>query len=39
VAIKIRVYIEGKLVGEGEVDGPLVALPAKTPKPKGGKRG
>lgn len=40
MAIKIRVYVEGKLLAEGEVPGPLVALKpagAKSPKPKGGK--
>ena len=41
MAITIRVYIEGKLVGEGEVPGPLVTMtpaPAKTPKTKGGAK-
>jgi hypothetical protein len=38
MAVTIRVYVEGKLLAEGEVPGPLVAMPAKTPK-KGGKRG
>ena len=40
--IKVRVYIEGKLLAEGEVPGPLVTMtpaPAKTPKTKGGERG
>jgi hypothetical protein len=39
VAITIRVYVEGKLVGEGEVPGPLVTMrPAGTKTPKGGRR-
>lgn len=37
MAIQIRVYVEGKLLAEGEVPGPLVAMPAKPPKTKGGK--
>jgi hypothetical protein len=38
MALVIRVYVEGKLLAEGEVPGPLVAMPAKTPKTKGAKR-
>jgi hypothetical protein len=37
--IKIRVYVGGKLLAEGEVPGPLVAMPAKAPKGKQGKGG
>jgi len=37
-SIKVRVFFEGKLLAEGEVPGPLVAMPAKSPKGKGGKR-
>ncbi len=38
MAVTVRVYVEGKLVGEGEVPGPLVAMPAKTRKGKGDKK-
>ena len=37
----IRVYVDGLLLAEGEVPGPLVTMkpaPAKTPEGKGGKR-
>jgi hypothetical protein len=32
MAVTIRVYVDGKLLAEGEVPGPLVARPAKTRK-------
>ena len=38
MAVKIRVYVEGKLLAEGEVPGPLVAMPVKPKKDKGGER-
>ena len=39
MAVKIRVYVEGKLLAEGEVPGPLVAMPVQTKKGKGEQRG
>ena len=35
--IKVRVYIDGKLLAEGEVPGPLVTMPAKGTKTGKGK--
>ena len=37
MAVKIRVFIDGKLLAEGEVPGPLVTMPAKSAKPGKGK--
>ena len=39
MAVKVRVYVEGKLLAEGELPGPLVAMPVQTKKGKGDKRG
>jgi hypothetical protein len=36
--VKCRLFVEGKVV-EFDLPGPLVAMPAKSPKGKGGKRG
>ena len=35
--VKCRLYVDGKVI-EFDLPGPLVAMPAKTPKTKGGKR-
>ena len=37
MTVKIRVYVEGKLLVEGEVPGALVTMPAKGAKTGKGK--
>jgi len=35
--VKCRLFVDGKVI-EFDLPGPLVAMPAKSPKGKGGKR-